>query len=277
MTAGGWQLWTDYVYRRGYRLQKYSLLESWRLLDETNHRIVSGSRLDCEAELERLVPSESWQLETGPFVVLTHGLLRSSYCMVTLQRDLIARGFAGVIRYSYASTRGTIEEHGAAFAEFVESLPTKSPLSFVGHSMGNIVLRAAVSRWEKDDSRRVRERMHRVVMLGPPNQGAMVARQLSKTGIFELIAGPGAMQLGPNWDAVKDKLGVPPCPFLVIAGDRSGDPLSNPLVEGPSDYLVSVDEAKLEGMSKFMVVPVAHGLMMSNKRVCDATAEFLRA
>lgn len=277
LTAGGWQLWTDHVYRDGYRIQRHSLSGTWRLLSATNHRIVTGTREDCVKQLDDLSSKDRWNEIDEPFVVLSHGLLRSSFCMVTLQRDLIKRGFKRVIRYAYASTRASLAEHGAAFAEFCESLPCKSKLDFVGHSMGNIVLRAAVGQWQREgDPLGVLPRMHRVVMLGPPNQGAMIARRLSQSKIFELVAGRGAMELGPRWEMIQEKLGTPPCPFAIVAGDRSHDFVWNPLVDGPSDYLVSVDEAKLLGASKLYVVPVIHGLMMSNPRVRDITADFLQ-
>jgi alpha-beta hydrolase superfamily lysophospholipase len=276
LTAGGWQLWTDHIYRDGYRIQKYSLSDEWRVLNATNHRLVSGSRRECQAYLDRHVSESAWNEIEDPFVVLSHGLLRSSFCMVTLQKDLIARGFKRVIRYAYASTRASLADHGAAFAEFVESLPQKSKLDFVGHSMGNIVLRAAIGQWQREgDPKQVLHRMHRVVMLGPPNQGAMIAKRLAQTKIFEWVAGVGAMELGPRWEMIQEKLGTPPCPFAIIAGDRSRDFVWNPLVDGPSDYMVSVEEAKLMGASKLVVLPVAHGLMMSNPRVRDITADFL--
>jgi len=278
LTAGGWQFWTDHVFRDGFRIQQHSLTGSWRLLTATNHRIVSGTRAECDEQLNQIANQDRWNEIDEPFVVLSHGLLRSAFCMLTLQRELTKRGFKRVVRYAYASSRATLAEHGAAFAEFIESLPLKSKLSFVGHSMGNIVLRAAVGQWQREgDSHSVLSRMHRVVMLGPPNQGAMIAKRLAQTKVFEFVAGPGAMELGPHWDTVEAKLGTPPCPFAIVAGDRSRDYGWNPLVDGPSDYFVAVEEAKLLGASELVVVPVVHGFLMSNPRVINFTSDFLNS
>jgi len=275
-TAGGWQWWTDHVYRDGYRIQQSALSSRWRLLTETNHRVAEGSRAECRRELDALSPLDRWDQVTDRFVVLSHGLLRSTACMAGMQSDLIRRGFKRVIRYGYASSRGSIEEHGEAMVGYVESLPVGASFDFVGHSMGNIVLRTAIGHWQRHgDPRGVLPRMHRVVMLGPPNQGAMIARQLARTGVFGWIAGPGAMQLGPHWDRIEPKLGIPPCPFAIIAGDRSGDLVKNPLVDGPCDYFVSLEEAKLEGAAMWKVVPVIHASLMNNAEVQNVTAEFL--
>ena len=275
-TTGGLQLWTDHVYRDGFRIQQHSLTDHWRLLDATNRRLVSGNRNACQSALDRLAPNDVWNQIEDPFVILLHGLLRTAYCMSKLQRWLIASNFKRVVRFSYASSRASIVDHAESLVEYVESLPTKSKLSFVGHSMGNIVLRAAIGSWNHTaDGNSVLARMHRVVMLGPPNQGAAIARRLAPTGVFGLINGPGGMELGPRWEDIKDKLGIPPCPFAIIAGDRSGHLIQNPLVNGASDFFVSVEEARLEGATEVITMPLPHTTLMTNKRALQYVTNFL--
>ena len=117
--------------------------------------------------------------------------------------------------------------------------------------------------------------MNRVVMLGPPNQGSSFAAKLSRMGLFETITGNSGMQLGPSWDQFRNGLGTPPCPFAIVAGDISRSPIQNPLLSGPSDGVVTLEEAALDGMTEIASVPVVHSFLMSNSSVVRATVSFL--
>ncbi len=277
-TAGGLQLWTDRCFRDGYRIQRHALRLSHRLLDPANHRIAQGTFDTCLAVLDSQVPKDDWLRRTDPFVILIHGLTRTGRCMWSLRNRINAQGFATATHFSYASTRATLIEHATALKEFVESFPPDATLSFVCHSMGNIVLRTAIGLWQSQphEPLQVLSRMRSVVMLAPPNQGASIARLLGKTGLFGLIAGPGANQLGLRWQEVIDHLATPPCPFAIIAGDLSQTWLSNPLIEQPNDLLVTVNETKLDGAKQFYSVPIAHAMLMTDAHAQGITIQFLK-
>ena len=180
------------------------------------------------------------------------------------------------VSFGYASTRDPISIHSAALRELVENLPGLPRISAVGHSMGNIVLRQAIGEWQRNgDPKNVLRRMNRVVMLGPPNQGSAFAARLSRLGIFETITGNSGMQLGPAWDKFREGLGTPPCPFAIVAGDISKSPIRNPLLSGPSDGVVTLEEAALEGMAEIASFPVVHSFLMSDSSVVRATVSFL--
>lgn len=276
ITAGGLQLWTDHIYRDGYRIQQHAISGRWRLLDQDHCRVVSGTREACQAELDRIKDSATWDQTDAPIILLIHGLMRTANCMSPLKQHLMAKGATHVTRYSYASSRASIMSHAAALVSYVESLPPSSQLSFVGHSMGNIVLRAAVGQWNREgDPRGVLARMHRVVMLGPPNQGALIARRLAYTGIFGWINGPGGMELGVRWHEIESKLATPPCPFAILAGDLSSTWIHNPLVGPASDLLVRIEETKLEGQTGFVTLPIPHSTLMCHPRAMEYISNFL--
>ena len=180
------------------------------------------------------------------------------------------------IPISYASTRTSIENHAAAFRELAENLPGEPRISFVGHSLGNIVFRRAIGEWQTTgDPRNVLPRLNRAVMLGPPNHGSAFAASLSKLGVFETLTGASGMHLGPAWDKLQSSLGTPPCPFAIVVGDISGSYLSNPLLEGPSDGIVTVEEAQLEGAAETRTFPVLHSFLMSDPEIVKSTLSFL--
>ncbi len=273
----GSQFWTDQLWRGGYRLQAHAMAGYWRVLTPQGRRCAMGSEQECLAAFDRFAgEADDQQPPAEHIVILLHGLLRTRRCMLKMELGLRAAGLSAVIRFDYASTRQPIERGAAGLRRLVEGLPASSRLSFVGHSMGNIVLRYAIGRWQQEaDSRAVLPRLHRVVMLGPPNQGAAIARILSKLRLFGLVVGEGGLSLGPNWQTLLPHLATPPCPFAILAGDLSGTRFRNPLIDTTSDLLVTVDEAKLEGAAKFETAPIIHARLMSDPRAVAFASEFL--
>ncbi|MFG0263540.1 MAG: esterase/lipase family protein, partial [Rhodopirellula sp. JB055] len=211
-----------------------------------------------------------------PVVVLLHGLMRTDNCMKSLETKLHAEGFDQTIRFGYASTRGSLAESAAALREVLEHQSPDAQFAIVGHSMGNIITRHLIGDLQADgDPGNLLPRMRSMVMLGPPNQGAAIARRLAPTGVFGLVAGPGAMELGSRWSEVESNLATPPFPFAIVAGKVSS-PIPNPLVNGEGDFVVSLEEAQLEGAQTVHEVPVLHSFLMEEPEVQDWTIEFLQ-
>lgn len=279
-TAGGTQLWTDHRWHDGWRVQQNALTGHWRLLDPGDIRRGWGSREACLGRLEQSISSSTAPPPPGErrYVILLHGLMRTHHSMKPMERGLREAGYEHVIRFSYASTRGSIAEHAGALRELIEALPRDSDFRFVGHSMGNIVVRYLVGELQAaGDPQEVLQRCRAMVMLGPPNRGAAIARRLGRTGLYGLVTGPGGVELGAAWDQLAERLATPPFPFAIIAGDRSESVLQNPLVAPEGDYIVSVDEARLEGAEVFRTVPVVHAWLMRDENVIRESIAFLRA
>lgn len=272
-TLGGKQFWTDRQWRRGWRIQQSAITGHWRLLDDENTRQAWGSRAACDAALKSYVPHAD--IEADQVVILLHGLGRSASSMQGLG-EAIARAQPHQIAYfEYASMRGPVSQHAAALREVVAGLPPGPKIDFVGHSMGNIVVRHAVGDWMQAGDQATLDRIHRVVMLGPPNQGSSIARLMSRTGVFGWVAGPGGLELGPQWSDIEAKLATPSCPFGIIAGRLPDETIANPLVDGHGDFIVSVEETKLDGAADFLEVPCMHTFIMDDERVQQATLRFL--
>ena len=276
-TTGGTQVWTDYRYRDGYRLQKHALTGHWRLIDEDDVRRAWGNREQCGQALDKKGPPPA--VGRAPhFVVLLHGLMRTQRSMIPLELAFNEAGYHHVIRFSYASTRASIGDHAAALRELIEDLPADATFSYVGHSMGNIVVRHLIGDLLRDgDPHDVLCRSKAMVMLGPPNQGASIARRLAPTGLFGWITGKGGLELGPDWDEFEKKLGTPPFPFAIVAGDFSEKAIKNPLVDGDGDLIVSLDEVKLDGSECLHRLPVLHSFLMSDPSAIKICVEFVSA
>jgi hypothetical protein len=288
-TLGGKQFWTDHRWWNGYRLQYNPTLEHWRLIDPGSVRKGWGTKeamlelLQQIQEKETQGPQDKKPQELTEVFLLLHGLMRTSSSMKPVEEELLAQigqkeradSFA-IIRFGYASTRSMIASHAQAFRELVENLPGKPRVKISGHSLGNIVTRLAIAQWtEQGDPQGILKRIDRVVMMGPPNQGSSFAKRLSYLGLFEMVTGKSGMQLGPQWDGLSSSLGIPPCPFKIIAGDLTGSTIQNPLLDGPNDAVVTVEETKLDGMTELKTYPVLHSFLMQDPKCVEDAVEFL--
>ena len=297
-TAGGTQMWTDFRNHWGYRVQQNALTGHFRLLDPENVRLTWGSKSACVEELDRLNPEPPDEISDRPrhTVVMLHGLIRTRHCMKSLEELFLEQDQARhaqqanasddttnlpavrTIRYSYSSTRRSIGENAAALRELLEHQPSSDRFSFVGHSMGNIVVRHLIGDLEAEgDPFHLLPRMEAMVMLGPPNQGAAIARRLAPTKLYGWITGTGGLELGPQWEAFSERLATPKFPFLIIAGDVSDRTVQNPLVDGAGDFVVSLEEATLEGAEKIETVPLLHSFLMDDSDVTHRIVEYIES
>ena len=207
-------------------------------------------------------------------LVLLHGLARTRRSLWPVGWAAERRGYR-VVGIDYPSRHHPLERLAAVVAERITADVPEDAFDVVSHSMGGIVLRAAVAGGHLPAAR-----VRRAVMLAPPNGGSELAEQLRAWSPFGWspfgrALGPAAMQLGTGEHSVPVML--PPVPFAcgVIAGSRSVNPLAPRLFGGPTDGRVSVERARVEGMADFLVVARTHSLMMWAPDVLAATFAFL--
>jgi pimeloyl-ACP methyl ester carboxylesterase len=204
-------------------------------------------------------------------VVLLHGLARTPRSMARIERDLMQAGYV-VVNLPYPSRKAPIEALSeGVFDRIRESalLRACTRVHFVTHSMGGIVLRDMVSK------HRI-ERLGRVVMLGPPNQGSELVDRLGSWRLFRWINGPAGQQLGTGPDSLPGRLGPVDFELGVIAGDRSINWINSGMIPGADDGKVSVERTKIAGMKDHLVVHTTHPTMLSHRTVISAVRRFLK-
>ena len=215
------------------------------------------------------------QASEPELVVLLHGLARSPSSMEKMQHSLELAGYE-VCNLGYPSTEQSIENLAAdhvlpAIGECNGSGLRRT--HFVTHSLGGIIVRQ-LHAMSTADTELV---FGRVVMLGPPNGGSEVVDKLGGMLPFQWLNGPAGQQLGTDEDAVPVRLGATNLEVGVIAGSRSINLILSMLIPGDDDGKVSIDNARLEGMRDFIVLPVSHPFLMKDDDVIRQTINFLEA
>jgi pimeloyl-ACP methyl ester carboxylesterase len=213
-----------------------------------------------------MIPDVHAQPET---IVFLHGLGRTWLSMAWLASQARGRGFA-VINHGYRSRRHSIEQHAEQLRVVVGAVSGHGRIHFITHSLGGIVVRAMLadrSRWP--------ERLGRVVMLSPPNQGSELVDFLAGNPIYHSVLGPAAGELGTSRESTPNRLGPAQFEVGVITGDRSFEPLSRRIFPGRTDGKVSVARAQVEGMRDFRVVSRSHTFIMYGADVAEAAFHFL--
>ncbi len=277
-TLGGQQFWTDVVYVGGWKLQRNEMDKHFRLIDPKSYRHAWGSYEGCKNVLDRkIAEGEATQIK-GEVVILLHGLMRSRRSLNKLAKYLQVEGGFKVIPFEYASSRADIASHAKALHSVLEGLgPDVTKIHFVGHSLGNIVVRHLLGDIKNDDDgSKLNARFGRMVMMGPPNQGSRMARVLKNSLTFTALSGVSGVQLSTTWGLVEPQLATPEFDFGIIAGGQENSRWSNFVLKGPDDYSVSLDETKLVGARDLMVKPLVHSTMMNQPEVIEATLKFLK-
>lgn len=187
-------------------------------------------------------------------VVLVHGMGRTPLAMLPLARSLRRQGF-DVLNFGYSSYGPSIEQIGRRLQERLTQRLMERPVAavhFVGHSLGNIII-----RWLLEHARP--EPLGRVVMLAPPNRGARVADRLAPylKWLLKAIA-----ELTTDADGMAVRMAPPRgVAQAIIAGSRDGK--------------VRVEETRLPGATAHRIVAAGHTFIMMKREVQALVARFL--
>jgi pimeloyl-ACP methyl ester carboxylesterase len=191
--------------------------------------------------------------------------LARSNLSLTIANMMLRRGGYEPVGITYPSRHRSLGE----LAEYVHGrLPEFGDrrIHFLTHSMGGLVTRRLLREHRP-------ENLGRVVMLAPPNKGSQLASRLRDSEVFRWVMGPAAQQLGAGTQQVEELVGPVDFELGVITGDR---PLAlfKRLLHAPHDGRVSVDEARIEGMADFLVVPRGHAFIMNDPVVIRQAMHF---
>lgn len=204
-------------------------------------------------------------------IIMLHGLARSRRSMDKAGQLLAGYGYR-IINMDYPSRQ--YEVQSLALNYINEALQKcdhgrVKKIHFLTHSMGGILIRYYLS------IKRI-EKLGRVVMLAPPNQGSEIVDKLGAWELFKYMNGPAGLQLGTNCDSLPNSLGPLNFQAGIIAGDKPINPFLSQLIPGANDGKVSVTRSRIEGMQDFIVVPYSHTFIMQRSYVIYQSLYFIQ-
>jgi pimeloyl-ACP methyl ester carboxylesterase len=194
----------------------------------------------------------------GEVIVLVHGLGRTRLSMLPLEWSMERAGYE-VLNWGYSSTCCSVDEIARQLVDDLDEELRERPelagarFHFVGHSLGNIVVRSMLAAGPPVS-------VGRVVMLAPPNRGSLVADRYERYLAWLLRPLP---ELTTRDGSTARALPLPPAVEVgVIAGRYDGK--------------VSVADSHLSGQADHVVVPSAHTFIMAREDVRRLVLSFLR-
>ncbi len=204
-------------------------------------------------------------------VVLLHGLYRSGLSMLAVEWKLEGAGYI-VSNVSYPSLTHPIEELAVmAVEEGVSDCREQgmSRMNFVTHSLGGILLRQYLRHHSIIG-------LHRVVMMGPPNQGSQLADSVHSLDFLGPLEPQAVAQLGTGIESIPLRLGPVDFALGVIAGTANRRSFMPGSPAEASDGTVTVAETMVPGMIDFIEMDTSHTFMMWNGDVLALVEHFLR-
>jgi len=170
-----------------------------------------------------------------------------------------------VVRFSYASVGDSLERNADRLARFCRDQATE-PLHLVGHSLGGLLILAAL---ERNGDLKVR----RALLIGSPYAGITAAAGLARSVTGEKMLG----RTLNDWMHMR-RPSIPKGVELgVIAGDIPfglGRLVAD--LPKPNDGVVPVEETRVPGAKEAVVLRVNHTGMLVSPAVGRAACAFLR-
>ena len=147
--------------------------------------------------------------------VLIHGWGVRASSMAALAEMLHRAGYS-VLNYDYPSSKKSIRQHAEMFLSRYRREHLRGKICFLTHSMGGLILRCALAEMSESECRAI----DAIVMLGPPNQGSLLALIGKAEPVRSLNVSLGDMVPG------SDALRIPAPRYLppvgIIAGTLDG-------------------------------------------------------
>lgn len=216
--------------------------------------VAAGAQIAPPAQDDAAAAERGGVGDTRELVILVHGMGRSPASMWLLGRRLEGDGYR-VVRFGYRSTRGSVAQLGARLGERAQRQTGDAPrVHFVGHSLGTVVIRSMLAGAPP-------ERMGRVVMLAPPNQGSAAADRMTPWVGWAL---PHIRELRTDARSTARTLALP-------RGVEVG------IIAGAHDRKVRVPETHLAGAADHTVVNAFHSWLMNRADVHRLIVRFLRS
>jgi len=199
--------------------------------------------------------------------LFVHGMGRSPLSGLPLLLQLRRRGLL-TSTFGYSVALEAFPEIRERLVARISELADKGSYVVVGHSLGGVLLRAALTSLPQA----VRRPRH-LFLLGSPVQPSRIAQKLGANPVYRGLAGDCGQLLGST--ARMEEIGAMAVPTTAIVG-RRGLPWPARVFAGEAnDGVVAVSEASAEWIRDQVLVDCVHTLLPSSRRVGEIILERL--
>ena len=196
-------------------------------------------------------------------VVLVHGLFLRSWSVSLLRKRLRAKGFS-VRCFNYSTVRQDPLQSADVLADFCRQGNTPEQ-HLVGHSLGGLLILEMLKRARDNPPP-----AGRVVMMGSPIAGSVVARRVAEVSAGRALLRESVPSLV---DGVRHIPADRDCGMIAGARARGAGRVTGAL-DGPNDGTVAVEETRSEDLSDHLLLPVTHTGLLLSREVARQVAYF---
>lgn len=200
-------------------------------------------------------------------LLFVHGMGRTPLSGWPMLRQLKRAGH-DVETFAYVAGVESFARIERRLVDRVAALAMRGDYAVIGHSLGGVLLRAAL--WTLPDGA---PRPDHLFLLGSPMRAPLLARQLQRNAIYRLLTGEcGQLLASPERMAA---IAPPGVPTTVIAGVRGIAARGLPFRGEVNDGVVLLAEVVLPDAGEPLQVPVAHTWLPASARVAALIIETL--
>jgi len=207
------------------------------------------------------------------FVILIHGLWKSSFSMRRMAKAVKRAGFIPLNRtYPTGWRRVTdLADTVDRFARAKGCYDPSAQLSLITHSCGGLIARAYATAFHPPNLRRI-------VTIAPPNHGAELADMTRPHPFLGLLLHHGVgREIGVGPEAIYRKLpeAIPAEVGIIAGGTGTEEGFLSRLGED-NDGRVTVSSTRLPSAKDFVVLPCWHTYMPTATEVIAQAVAFLK-
>lgn len=205
------------------------------------------------SDLHEQRPNPSPTRDDVESIIVVHGFGGMGMWMLPLCRRLRARGFR-VLNWRYPSLFGSVETHANRFRDYLTGeLLQQHRVHIVAHSMGSIVVRAALAKGAIAN-------LGRLVFMAPPNLGTPWARKVER--LIGRVFFRGIVDLSDRPDSFVNGL---PCLSEYDVG----------IIAAKFDYLVPLTNTFLHSGCDRVVLNATHSSLLLSRSAVNVACSFI--
>lgn len=271
-TLGGKQFWEDVFFYQKWRIQRHWRTKKYRLLDNWDICRAKGSFEECRKAFVKFIEVYEIPRQSGPLVVLLHGLGESKNVFKPLWKKLVNRGY-NVAAINYPSTRKSMRAHIDQLDFFLTHTEDISEVSFVTHATGCLLLRYLLAEsfaWKN------KFRIGRIVNVNPTNCGSDVCSLLARFKIFNWILGPLLKELTPENEHTIPRLPAG-TPLGLVFCETYLEKMLRPLKKRFEGVAIPGDVTEKDFSAIQVFIKNSDINVFDNSKVCEACLRFLES